>query len=49
MAAKGCTPWNKGKTGFKSPLKKRDEEVFVANSSYARHHITSRVEYWMGN
>lgn len=43
MAAKGCTPWNKGKTGFKSPLKKRDEEVFVANSSYARHHIKSRI------
>ena len=43
MAAKGCTPWNKGKTGFKSPLKKRDEEVFVANSSYVRHHIKSRI------
>jgi len=31
MAAKGCTPWNKGKTGFKSPLKKRDEEVLNLN------------------
>ena len=47
MASKGCVPWNKGKkpglTEYHRSIRKTDEEVFVADSSYARHHIKSRI------
>ena len=39
----GGTPWNKGRTGLKSPHRLDDNIVFVENSGYARHHIKSRI------
>lgn len=43
MASKGCTPWNLGKKVGPSKLRLSNDEVFIANSSYARHHIKSRI------
>lgn len=46
-ALKGSKPWNKGKTGilteYHASIRRPDEEVFVENSTYARHHIKKRV------
>jgi len=45
-ALKGSEPWNKGKTGilteYHASIRRSDEEVFVENSTYARHHIKKR-------
>lgn len=43
MASKGCTPWNKGKTGIPSPLRLDDSAVFVRESSYPRHRLKERI------
>ena len=46
-AKKGSTPWNKGKkvelNDYLKSIRRSDEEVFVENSDYARHHIKSRI------
>ena len=46
-AKKGSTPWNKGKkiglTAYHSSIRKDDSEVFVENSTYARHNLKKRI------
>jgi len=46
-AKKGCIPWNKGKkielTDYHKSIRRKDEDVFVENSNYARHHIKKRI------
>ena len=43
MASKGFTPWNKGKKIGRTAQRKLDDEVFVENSTYARHLIKQRI------
>ena len=44
---KGNIPWNKGKkvelTDYLKSIRRTDEDVFVENSTYARHHIKRRI------
>lgn len=46
-AKKGNIPWNKGKkvelTDYLKSIRRSNEEVFVENSDYARHHIKRRI------
>ena len=46
-AKKGSKPWNKGKkvelTDYHKSIRRNNEDVFVENSDYARHHIKKRV------
>ena len=46
-AKKGSTPWNKGKkvklTPYLQSIRRKNEDVFVENSDYARHHIKKRI------
>lgn len=43
MANKGTTPWNKGKTLGRSPLRLENSQVFVEGSSYPRHRLKERI------
>ena len=44
---KGCKPWNKGKTTglteYHASIRLDDAEVFVENSTYARHNLKNRI------
>ena len=44
---KGSEPWNKGKriplTEYLKSIRLPDEEVFVENSTYARHNLKRRI------
>ena len=46
-AKKGCTTWNKGKkiglTEYHASIRIPDEQVFVENSTYARHNLKRRI------
>jgi hypothetical protein len=46
-AKKGSKPWNKGQeiglTKYHESIRKSDEEVFVKNSTYARHNLKRRI------
>ena len=44
---KGSVPWNKGKktglTDYHTSVRKDNSEVFVENSTYARHRLKTRI------
>lgn len=46
-AKKGCTPWNKGKeinsNAYLDSIRLDDKDVFVENSTYARHNLKRRI------